>query len=202
MKKTPFISKKLLLAALLLPLGFANAQTKPNPLLEAPEPIPKWELSVDLMPLLGRGSADGVGYILRKYTKHNTAFRFKLSPSIFISFPSNSSSLNIPTHRVYVGYEWIKKKKRNSSVFYGFDTSYYGTLINTPYYSSAFGLEGFVGIRQSIMGNISVSLESHAGFSYINLPTQLTSSSGGNKNDSILVSSTQPLFGVYLSYHL
>ena len=73
MKKNLFLSTKILLAALLLPLGFANAQTKPNPLLEAPEPIPKWELSVDLKPLIGRSSGDGIGYILRKYTKHNTA---------------------------------------------------------------------------------------------------------------------------------
>lgn len=168
--------KRLLLTSLFILLlsFYLSAQNT----IENPVPFYKWEVGIDLLPLVDK-SKDAFGYIVkRNFELENgrKAFRFKLLPR-FLSGPGTGSGADEKrtTINLAIGYE-RQRAFGYFAVLYGFEPYFRYSSIRVL--STATGLEanrqtntnlgvaGFIGGRYYVGNHLSFTLESHLIYQY------------------------------------
>ena len=170
-------------------------------------PFFKWEVGIDLLPLIDK-SNDAFEYVLkRNFQKTNgrEALRIKFLPSVgYSGVKGNTTLLGV---NLAVGYEWQNIYGRFATL-YGVEpyVRYFSNAVNGQFgaHSSLkdlnIGASGFIGGRYYINRHISLSLESHLIYTYHYLDaTNIGNAAGMFTREHSL--QFNPIHSLFISYH-
>lgn len=173
-------------------------------------PFYKWEVGIDLLPLVDK-SKDAYGYIVkRNYQAANgrKALRFKLLPR-FVTGPGTGSGADGKQSVIYfaVGYERQRMYGR-FSVLYGVESYLRYSSISIKSTSTglevlkqidtSLGVAGFIGGRYYVGNHVSFTLESHLIYQYRDQNGSFSNVGSYFSREHQL--SAEPLHALYVSY--
>lgn len=164
------------LVALLFSLNFniqgqgANESSRSSA-LELPITY-RWDLSTDLLPLIGKNALPGYSVMLRRGTAHNRALRLRLGTELRRANTTTLDNLK-ENFLLQIGYEFQRPLSNKLQVFGGLDLVYrkkdteliaIGFLGSTnsvsyPDTERTTGFVGFAGIKFFMLPSLSLSLE-------------------------------------------
>lgn len=200
-----------------------------SPALEPPIAY-RWDVSTDLLPLIGKNTLPNYSVMVRRGIGHNQALRFRLGTELRRAVTTNDNfKSNV---LLQLGYEFQRPVSNKVQVFGGLDLVYRkkdtelialaflgGTnSVSYPDTERTTGFVGFAGVKVFVLPSLSLSIENTLSLvnvrNYVNnyMPTKPVVTGGGiTFGDSfVLVSRTAentwevfltPIQVLNLSYH-